>query len=114
MNGEEAGALRLPFFFQAEDGIRDGTVTGVQTCALPICRLLGLEQKMKQYAEGRIFVGGVVDLVGMEGFNRVWEGPQNLPLLEELTAPARWVERVLRSEERRVGKECRSRWWRDP
>src|SRR5688572_30962979 len=26
------------FFFQAEDGIRDLTVTGVQTCALPICR----------------------------------------------------------------------------
>src|SRR6266568_9557808 len=26
------------FFFQAEDGIRDGTVTGVQTCALPISR----------------------------------------------------------------------------
>src|SRR3954469_23549779 len=58
-------------------------------------RLLGLEQKMKQYAEGRVFVGGVIDLAGMEGFNRVWEGPQNLPLLEELTAPERWVERVL-------------------
>ena len=58
-------------------------------------RLLGLEQKMKQYAEGRVFVGGVVDLVGMEGFNRVWEGPANLPLLEELTAPQKWVERVL-------------------
>ncbi|RBY96127.1 coenzyme F420 biosynthesis-associated protein [Blastococcus sp. TF02-8] len=58
-------------------------------------RLLGLEQKMKQYAEGRVFVGGVVDLVGMEGFNRVWEGPQNLPRIEELTAPERWVERVL-------------------
>jgi coenzyme F420 biosynthesis associated uncharacterized protein len=58
-------------------------------------RLLGLEQKMKQYAEGRIFVGGVVDLVGMEGFNRVWEGPENLPRIEELTAPERWVERVL-------------------
>src|SRR5215218_2985260 len=57
-------------------------------------RLLGLEKKMKQYAEGRVFVGGVVDLVGMEGFNRVWEGPANLPLLEELTAPERWVERV--------------------
>src|SRR3954447_21065748 len=57
-------------------------------------RLLGLEQKMKQYAEGRVFVGGVIDLVGMEGFNRVWEGPANLPLLEELTAPERWVERV--------------------
>jgi coenzyme F420 biosynthesis associated uncharacterized protein len=58
-------------------------------------RMLGLEQKMKQYAEGRVFVGGVIDLVGMEGFNRVWEGPANLPLLEELTAPAQWVERVL-------------------
>jgi coenzyme F420 biosynthesis associated uncharacterized protein len=57
-------------------------------------RLLGLEQKMKQYAEGRVFVGGVVDLVGMEGFNRVWEGPENLPRIEELTDPARWVERV--------------------
>src|SRR5438309_11594135 len=29
--------MSLIFFFQAEDGIRDGTVTGVQTCALPIC-----------------------------------------------------------------------------
>src|SRR3712207_4379351 len=51
-------------------------------------RMLGLEQKMKQYAEGRVFVGGVIDLVGMEGFNRVWDGPHNLPRVEELTAPA--------------------------
>src|SRR5919206_2896940 len=57
-------------------------------------RLLGLEQKMKQYAEGRVFVGGVVDLAGIEGFNRVWEGPENLPRIEELTAPQKWVERV--------------------
>jgi coenzyme F420 biosynthesis associated uncharacterized protein len=57
-------------------------------------RLLGLEQKMKQYADGRHFVGGVVDLVGMEGFNRVWEGPANLPLIDELTAPQKWVDRV--------------------
>src|SRR6266542_1445066 len=32
---------RWVFFFQAEDGIRDATVTGVQTCALPILRMLG-------------------------------------------------------------------------
>jgi coenzyme F420 biosynthesis associated uncharacterized protein len=57
-------------------------------------RLLGLEQKMKQYADGRHFVGGVVDLVGMEGFNRVWEGPANLPRIDELTAPQKWVDRV--------------------
>jgi coenzyme F420 biosynthesis associated uncharacterized protein len=58
-------------------------------------RLLGLEQKMKQYADGRTFVGGVIDLVGMDGFNRVWAGPANLPRIEELTDPAAWVERVL-------------------
>jgi coenzyme F420 biosynthesis associated uncharacterized protein len=57
-------------------------------------RLLGLEQKMKQYADGRHFVAGVVDLVGMAGFNLVWAGPANLPRIDELTAPARWVERV--------------------
>jgi coenzyme F420 biosynthesis associated uncharacterized protein len=58
-------------------------------------RLLGLEQKMQQYADGRVFVAGVVELVGMAGFNQVWAGPTNLPLKEELTEPARWVERVL-------------------
>ena len=60
-------------------------------------RLLGLEQKMQQYADGRVFVAGVVELAGMEGFNAVWAGPQNLPYKEELTEPARWVERVLGS-----------------
>ena len=58
-------------------------------------RLLGLDQKMKQYADGRTFVSGVVDRVGMESFNRVWEGPDNLPRIEELTDPDAWVERVL-------------------
>ena len=58
-------------------------------------RLLGLEQKMQQYADGRVFVAGVVELVGMDGFNQVWAGPANLPYKEELTEPARWVERVL-------------------
>ena len=57
-------------------------------------RLLGLEQKMKQYADGRTFVGGAVELVGMDGFNRVWTGPETLPRIDELTRPARWVERV--------------------
>ena len=58
-------------------------------------RLLGLEQKMKQYADGHTFVAGVVERVGMEGFNRVWESPETLPRIEELTDPQRWVDRVL-------------------
>src|SRR5689334_23806493 len=43
-NEEKSLSLPLPFFFQAEDGIRDGTVTGVQTCALPIFRALPVVQ----------------------------------------------------------------------
>src|SRR2546427_1307502 len=42
------------FFFQAEDGIRDLTVTGVQTCALPIC--FGLDFPGIELAEGQPFV----------------------------------------------------------
>src|SRR2546430_16801213 len=36
------------FLFQAEDGIRDLTVTGVQTCALPISRLRAVDQRLAQ------------------------------------------------------------------
>src|SRR5436305_13821730 len=69
------------FFFQAEDGIRDADVTGVQTCALPIfLPILGGAGKCRQDRH---------------------QG------LEEARRPPL---RSARSEERRVGKECRSRW----
>ncbi|MBA3369136.1 MAG: zinc-dependent metalloprotease [Geodermatophilaceae bacterium] len=57
-------------------------------------RLLGLEAKMLQYAQGRHFVSGVVAEVGIEGFNAVWAGPHTLPTMEELLDPAAWVARV--------------------
>ncbi len=57
-------------------------------------RLLGLDQKMKQYADGRRFVAGVVAEVGMPGFNAVWTSPETLPRKEELSAPTDWVRRV--------------------
>src|SRR5438874_7162048 len=38
ISGRRLGTISLFFFFQAEDGIRDLYVTGVQTCALPICK----------------------------------------------------------------------------
>src|SRR3712207_8436658 len=78
------------FFFQAEDGIRDIGVTGVQTCALPIWRaaLVGPRDRQPRatshYAPVAHALGGAVGGVG--------------------------VVEVRRSEERRVGKECRSRW----
>src|SRR6266700_1662331 len=57
-------------------------------------KLLGIEVKLRQYAEGRRFVHGVVDRVGMAGFNRVWESPLTLPYLSELGDPDAWVARV--------------------
>jgi coenzyme F420 biosynthesis associated uncharacterized protein len=59
-----------------------------------IRRLLGIEVKMRQYAEGRKFVHGVVERVGMTGFNKVFSSPLTLPRLEELGDPDAWVARV--------------------
>src|SRR5437762_11534841 len=78
------------FFFQAEDGIRDTSVTGVQTCALPIF--------------GQALCVPLVRLVRYET-----EG-------SAIRIVGGWSESALpvpigtRSEERRVGKECRSGW----
>src|SRR5256714_2706474 len=71
------------FFFQAEDGIRDKLVTGVQTCALPIST---------SGARRPILLLAHLDVV--EAKKEDWS-----PDLDPF-----------RSEERRVGKECRSRW----
>src|SRR2546422_3521050 len=67
------------FFFQAEDGIRDVAVTGVQTCALPI------SGPARPHATGQ-------------------------PVRRQAASRRELAELTGRSEERRVGKECRSRW----
>jgi coenzyme F420 biosynthesis associated uncharacterized protein len=57
-------------------------------------RILGIDLKMKQYAEGARFVRTVVDEAGMAGFNKVWTSPQTLPTRAELASPADWLTRV--------------------
>lgn len=57
-------------------------------------RLLGMEAKMRQYKDGAAFVRGVMDQVGVEGFNQVWTSPETLPLATEIVDPAAWVARV--------------------
>src|SRR5207245_5368386 len=79
------------FFFQAEDGIRDATVTGVQTCALPIypakVRAHGGDRRCHDLVDQDL--GGI------------------LPLRRDL--PQNVAIRNQRSEERRVGKEWKAR-----
>ncbi|MFI0352328.1 zinc-dependent metalloprotease [Actinomadura sp. 9N407] len=60
-----------------------------------IRRLLGIDLKMKQYAEGSRFVRRVVTEVGMDGFNKVWESPETLPTHAEIKEPAVWIQRVV-------------------
>lgn len=57
-------------------------------------RLLGFDAKLRQYADGARFVRGVVDQVGMAGFNQVWTSAATLPTAAELADPATWVTRV--------------------
>src|SRR5438876_9225615 len=83
------------FFFQAEDGIRDGRVTGVQTCALPISSACPWSSHfwVRALCVGHAQARKAID-----------SSPRRQP-----TAPAVGLYIVPRSEERRVGKECRSR-----
>ncbi|NHA69681.1 zinc-dependent metalloprotease [Phycicoccus flavus] len=57
-------------------------------------RLLGLEAKMRQYRDGAVFVRGVQEKVGVDGFNAVWTSPDTLPQPREIADPAAWVRRV--------------------
>jgi coenzyme F420 biosynthesis associated uncharacterized protein len=57
-------------------------------------RLLGLDAKARQYADGARFVRAVVERVGMDGFNQVWREPDALPKAVEIADPAAWVRRV--------------------
>src|SRR2546429_1539524 len=86
------------FFFQAEDGIRDVAVTGVQTCALPIC-------------EGAR-VTGVVEIFFAVPDDEGREPRHPRGARGRLSPQSKhaWSPLGVRSEERRVGKECRSRW----
>src|SRR2546426_7486355 len=93
------------FFFQAEDGIRDYKVTGVQTCALPILQTFnrGLDE-LPRKAEVRVATERAYALTG-PGFG----APVHVLTRDDPGTLAHRLARV-RSEERRVGKECRSRW----
>ena len=57
-------------------------------------KLLGLDAKMRQYAEGERFVESVEAAGGPALLARVWEGPEWLPTLEEIRDPAAWVARA--------------------
>src|SRR2546427_9459215 len=90
----------LIFFFQAEDGIRDLTVTGVQTCALPIF----IDELHTMVGAGK--ADGAMDAGNMLK-PALARGELHCIGATTLDEYRKYIER---SEERRVEKECRSRW----
>src|SRR2546430_7147752 len=89
------------FFFQAEDGIRDLTVTGVQTCALPIWSSLdATEAAVRVLEDDPHFNAGKGSVFTNVGTNE----------MDAAIMDGKALRAGARSEERRVGKECRSRW----
>jgi coenzyme F420 biosynthesis associated uncharacterized protein len=56
--------------------------------------LLGVDMKIRQYAQGAAFTRHVVQAVGMAGFNAVWTSPNSLPTRAEITDPAAWLHRM--------------------
>src|SRR5256885_9877181 len=103
------------FFFQAEDGIRDYKETGVQTCALPI---FDVQDVAVDLLPQRPRVDGeeLGDLLARErGLLRTEEELAGLAVERHVAErdprqPRQAGELAHRSEERRVGEECRSRW----
>src|SRR5258708_29707944 len=93
----------LFFFFQAEDGIRDDLVTGVQTCALPIFHVT-------RSGDVDPAVGAYLNRVAGLDFAAVDDQLQRHAGLLGLAGVNDMRTILERSEERRVGKECRSRW----
>src|SRR5207248_5783309 len=97
---------------QAEDGIRDRTVTGVQTCALPILRVVLSRFPMEIYR-------GVAGIIGrrLRSFMLAAEALETRPGFEQRAIDGEVFVREQtrraclceRSEERRVGKEGRAR-----
>src|SRR5690606_39365117 len=93
------------FFFQAEDGIRDFHVTGVQTCALPIYRDYR-RHRDDAPALAHLQIGGVEpEIRPVAGERALEEGVH--ALVDVLAELGNGGFGNPRSEERRVGKECR-------
>src|SRR5207245_5230228 len=88
----------LHFFFQAEDGIRDATVTGVQTCALPIFDAQTVAVTFPTTFYRALFMG----------HRDLWPFPKAV-LAEAFQGDKEAFLESPRSEERRVGKGWRSR-----
>ncbi|MCP2307041.1 zinc-dependent metalloprotease [Kitasatospora paracochleata] len=89
------GPAVVPSVAEIREKFQQRRDKGAGRLDLVLRRLLGMDAKLRQYQDGAVFVRGVVERVGMSGFNRVWTSPNTLPTKEEIHDPAAWVTRVI-------------------
>ncbi|MFN0029217.1 MAG: zinc-dependent metalloprotease [Acidimicrobiales bacterium] len=88
-----AGAGSVPSAWRFEQVLRNRREAARGFSRL-LSRLVGLEAKLNQYAEGERFITAVEAKGGRDLFDQVWAGPQNVPTLAEIREPRKWIERV--------------------
>ena len=89
----DAGERLLPGFARLHERFeRRNEARGALERA--ILRITGLDLKMEQYVAGERFVEAVLKARDRAFLNRVWDGPANLPDLDEIRSPARWIDRI--------------------
>src|SRR5205823_8033936 len=99
-------SIALIFFFQAEDGIRDKLVTGVQTCALPISSTFSYDSPSISYS----ISNDTPSWLSFDASTRTFSGTPASSDVGNFTFTLSARDNA-RSEERRVGKECGSGRW---
>lgn len=94
-HGNAAMSLAAASVVADPDGVREALESrrGDLTSKI-LTTVAGMDLKRQQYAVGEEFVRGVIDLAGIDGLNRAFAGPDNLPRVEELDEPATWIART--------------------
>jgi coenzyme F420 biosynthesis associated uncharacterized protein len=77
------------------EGVRDALASRRHDLTTKVlAAVAGLEMKKRQYREGERFVREVIDLAGVDGLNRAFAAPENLPRAEDVDDPSAWIARV--------------------
>lgn len=90
---DRAGADRIPSaeHFSATLRARRNSARGLSRI---FQKVIGIEAKLNQYQAGEKFIAAVEEVGGPELVNRAWEGPENLPSMDEIKAPQLWIDRM--------------------
>jgi len=95
---DRAGADRIPSAekFSSTLRARRNSARGINKV---FQRIIGMEAKLNQYQAGEAFIAEVEAVGGPELVERAWEGPENLPTMEEIKAPQLWIDRMAATAE---------------